>query len=73
MRNVHVLTLSLAPKKETDKPGTVHIMRHHIVAMIPNEKTLSILMSNGVVYEVIETYAQIHAKCKNAGVMNEVM
>ena len=74
MRNTHVLSLSLAPKnKEDTTPGKVHILRHHIVAMVPNEKSTTILVSTGLVYEVLEKAEQIIKKCASAGLMTEVM
>lgn len=74
MRNTHVLTLSLKPKSEKDTtPGKVHIMRHHIVAMVPNESGTTILLTGGVVYEVQEKADHIMNKCKSTGLMTEVM
>ncbi len=74
MRNTHVLTLSLAPKnKEDTTPGKVHIMRHHIVAMVPNASSTTILVSTGLAYEVLEKAEHIIAKAKNVGLMSEVM
>lgn len=74
MRNTHILTLSLAPKnKEDTTPGKVHIVRHHIVAMVPHANGTTILVSTGLVYDVIEKAEQIILKGRNLGLMNEVM
>ncbi len=73
MRNTHVLTLSLQPKKEGEKSTPIHIMRHNIDAMVPHDKGTTILMSSGVAYEVVEKSTDVINKCKAVGVMNEVM
>lgn len=73
MRNTHILTLSLKPKKDTEKSTPIHIMRHNIDAMVPNESGTTILMSSGVSYEVVEKASDIINKGKAVGVMNEVM